>query len=324
MSLSSERLVEMYRRLCGSRMAEQAITDLAKQGVLGGHHSGLGHESIGVAVGMAVRPGDGVQPSHRSGMMLAHARGDYSLREAILSRIGLAPVHTAPRDPGRSRMIMVVGLVASQLPLAVGTAMADRFKRKDSVIVCFFGDGGANEGAIHEGMNLAGARKLPMVFIVENNGFSVSMPVREATAAVDYASRAAGYGMPGVTVDGQDAMAVHEAVQAAVDRARRGEGPSMVEVVVVRWEAHSLGIPDLRSETEMAQAREHDGVAILRRRLIEMGVLGEAQLRAIESECRAEVDAAVAELRSATRPVSGPRALSDADAWRLSYAEAGP
>ena len=310
----------MYRMLCGSRMAEQAITDLAKEGVLGGHHSGLGHESIGVAVGLAVRADDGVQPSHRSGMMLAHARGDYSLREAILSKVGLASAHTAPREPDRSRMVMVVGLVGSQLPLAVGTAMADRRKGKDTVIVCFFGDGGANEGAVHEGMNLAGALRLPMVFVVENNGYSVSMPVGEATAAEDYASRAAGYGMPGVTVDGQDPVAVHEAVHAAVARARRGDGPSLVEAVLLRWEPHSLGIPDTRSEQEMARARERDGVAEFRRALLDGGIATEAEVSAIEAECRAEVEAAVEEVRAAPRLAGAATALSDEDAWNLTYA----
>jgi TPP-dependent pyruvate/acetoin dehydrogenase alpha subunit len=320
MPLDDERLIEMYRLLSGSRMAEQAITDLARQGVIGGHHPGLGHESIGVAVGMAVRPDDGVQPSHRSGMMLAHARGDYSLREAILSRVGLASAHTAPREPGRSRMIMVVGLVGSQLPLAVGAAMADRMRGKDSVIVAFFGDGGANEGAVHEGMNLAGARRLPMVFIVENNGFSVSMPVGEATAAQGYASRGAGYGMPGVSVDGQDPVAIHEVVSAALERARRGEGPSLVEARLLRWEAHSLGIPDTRSPRELVEARRRDGVAELRRTIIEKGIATEAEVRAIEAAGRAEVDAAVEEARNAPRPERITRPLCEADAWRLSYA----
>lgn len=321
MSLDDEQLVAMYRMLCGSRRAEQAITDLAKEGVIGGHHSGLGHESIGVAVGMAVRADDGVQPSHRSGMMLAHARGDYSLREAILSKVGLASAHTAPREPGRSRMLMVVGLVGSQLPLAVGTAMADRIRKKDTVIVCFFGDGGANEGAVHEGMNLAGSHKLPMVFVVENNGFSVSMPVNEATAAENYACRGVGYGMPGALVDGQDPVAIHEVVAAAVDRARRGEGPSLVEAALLRWEPHSLGIPDTRSEEEIARARERDGVAELRRTIVARGIVGEGEVSAIEAECQAEVDAAVEEARSAPRRVESARALNDADAWKLSYAD---
>jgi TPP-dependent pyruvate/acetoin dehydrogenase alpha subunit len=310
----------MYRLLCGSRMAEQAITALAKEGVIRGHHSGLGHESIGVAVGMAVRADDGVQPSHRSGMMLAHARGDYSLREAILSKVGLAPAHTAPREPGRSRMIMVVGLVASQVPLAVGTAMADRIKRKDSVIVSFFGDGGANEGAVHEGMNLAGARRLPMVFIVENNGFSVSLPVNEATAAADYASRAQGYGMPGVLVDGQDPVAIHDAVRAAIERARRGDGPGLVEAALLRWEPHSVGIADTRSAQEMARARERDGVAELRRTILDRRIASDGEVAAIEAGCRAEVDAAVEEVRNAPGRERSSRVMTDADAWSLSYA----
>lgn len=321
MSLDNEQLIAMYEMLCGSRMAEQAITDLAKEGVLGGHHSGLGHESIGVAVGMAVRADDGVQPSHRSGMMLAHARGDYSLREAILSHVGLAPAHTAPREPGRSRMVMVVGLVGSQLPLAVGTAMADRIKKRDTVIVAFFGDGGANEGAVHEAMNLAGSRRLPMVFIVENNGFSVSLPVNEATAAEDYSSRAAGYGMPGVLVDGQDPVVIHQAVQAAVDRARRGYGPCLVEATLLRWEAHSLGIADLRSAQEIAQAREKDGVAKLRRTLVDMHIATEAEVSAIEAACQAEVDGAVDEVRTAPRATQSVTAMSAADAPKLSYAD---
>src|SRR6202008_3903312 len=114
MSLDKEQLVSMYTKLCGSRMAEQAITDLAKEGATAGHHSGMGHESIGVAVGMTVRDDDGVQPSHRSGMMLAHTRGNLSLRDAIAARVGLPPKTNA-----KARTIMVVGLVGSQLPLAV-------------------------------------------------------------------------------------------------------------------------------------------------------------------------------------------------------------
>jgi TPP-dependent pyruvate/acetoin dehydrogenase alpha subunit len=317
MSLDNEQLITMYRKLCGSRMAEQAITDLAKEGVIGGHHSGLGHESIGVAVGMALRTTDGVQPSHRSGMMLAHTRGDYTLREAILSKAGISSTRNTPK----ARTIMVVGLVGSQLPLAVGTAMADRIKKKDAVILCFFGDGGANEGAIHEGINLAGSRHLPMVFIVENNGFSVSTPVNEATAAETYASRAAGYGMPGVLVDGQDPVAVYEAVQAAVERARNGGGPSLVEAKLLRWEGHTTGIRDTRSDEEIAQARKKDGVARLRQTIVQKGILTETEVAAIDRECRAEVEEAIADIRAAPKPEAKFTTLTEADARKLSYAD---
>jgi len=309
----------MYRTLYGSRLAEQAITDLSKEGIIGGHHSGLGHEAIGVAVGMAVRDDDGVQGSHRSGMMLAHARGSYSLREAILSQVGLARSHYLGGE-GRPRTVMAVGLVGSQVPLAVGTAMADRIKKKDTVIVSFFGDGSANEGAVHEAMNFAGSRRLPVVFIVENNGFAISMPMHEATAAEDFASRAAGYGMPGVVVDGHDPIAVLEVVEAAINRARKENGPSLIEARLVRWEAHAQGIADTRSEQELAEARERDGVVKLRGTLISMGITEESAVLAIEAECQAVVNEAIAELRTAPKRERNTTLISPRDAWNITYA----
>ena len=319
MPLDDERLITMYRTLYGARLAEQAITDLSKEGIIGGHHSGLGHEAIGVAVGMAVRDDDGVQGSHRSGMMLAHARGSYTLQEAILSQVGLARSHYLGGE-GRPRTVMAVGLVGSQVPLAVGTAMADRIKKKDTVIVSFFGDGSANEGAVHEAMNFAGSRRLPVVFIVENNGFAISMPMHEATAAEDFASRAAGYGMPGVVVDGHDPIAVHEVVEAAIDRARREHGPSLIEAKLLRWEAHAHGIADTRSEQELAEARERDGVVKLRDTLISMDVTEESAVLALEAECQTEVDEAVAELRTAPKRERSTTLMSPGDAWNITYA----
>ncbi len=319
MALTNEQLVSMYRALVGSRLAEQAITDLTGEGVIRGHHSGLGHEAIGVAVGMAVRPDDGVQGSHRSGMMLAHARGGYSLREAILCQVGLAQSHYAI-VPGRPRTVMAVGLVGSQVPLAVGTAMAERIRHKDTVVISFFGDGAANEGAVHEAMNFAGARHLPIVFIVENNGFAISMPVAEATAAEDFAARAAGYGMPGVVVDGHDPVAVYEVVEAAVRRARRGEGPSLIEARLLRWEPHAHGIPDTRDEEQKASARRRDGVAALRETLISTGVLSEDDAHSIESSCRDEVDTAVAEARAAPQAKRATTPLSQEEAFEITYA----
>jgi TPP-dependent pyruvate/acetoin dehydrogenase alpha subunit len=323
MAEDAARLREMYRALVGSRLAEQAITDLNKQGVLRGHHSGLGHEAIGVGVGFAVRADDCVQMSHRSGMMLAHARGGYSLREAVLSQFGRAPSAYA-QLPGRPRVLTIVGLVGTWVPMSVGIAMADRLRGKDTVTVTFFGDGAANEGAVHEAMNLAGARRLPIVFVVENNGFAVSMPVEEATAAEDFASRAAGYGMPGVLVDGHDALAVLEVAEQAVARARRGEGPSLIEARIERWEAHAHGIRDLRSEAEMEAARRRDGVRRLRDQLVERGMLGEADAREIERACQAEVDAAVAEARGKGFEPPEIRPFTVQDAWRQSYAGPAP
>ncbi len=319
MALDQERLVAMYRALVGSRTAEQAITELNKKGVLRGHHSGLGHEAIGVGVGFALRPDDCVQMSHRSGMMLAHARGGYSLREAVLSQFGRAP-SCFGQIPGRPRTLTIVGLVGTWVPMSVGVAMADRLRGKDTVTVTFFGDGAANEGAVHEAMNLAGAKRLPIVFVIENNGFAVSMPTHEATAAQDFASRATGYGMPGVLVDGHDAIAVYEVAEQAIARARRGQGPSLIEVQITRWEPHASGISDLRTEAELLEAHAKDGVRVLREALIGSGALTEAQAEVIATDCQREVEAAIEEGRSAGFDLAEPAPFDASDAWRRTYA----
>jgi len=309
----------MYRALAGSRKAEDEITELNKSGVLRGHHSGLGHEAIGVGVGFAVRPDDCVQMSHRSGMMLAHARGGYGLKDAVLSQFGRARSHYSQIEGG-PRVLSIVGLVGTWVPMSVGVAMADRFRGSDAVTVTFFGDGAANEGAVHEAMNLAGSRHLPIVFVIENNGFAVSMPTSEATAAEDFASRAAGYGMPGVSVDGNDALAVHEVTEQAVARARAGRGPTLVEARITRWEPHAHGIADLRSPEDMSEARKADGVQMLRAALIERGILSEDAARAIESEIDAEVAAAVKEGQAATSTPQEPQPMSAEAAAALTYA----
>jgi TPP-dependent pyruvate/acetoin dehydrogenase alpha subunit len=319
MTLDSDLLISMYRSLAGTRIAEQAITDLARRGVLPGHHSGLGHESIGVGVGMAMQSGDCAQMSHRSGMMLAHARGGYSLREAILAKFGRAPSCFGQLS-GRPRTLTVVGLVGTWVPMSVGVAMADQFRGAGTVTVTFFGDGAANEGAVHEAMNLAGARRLPIVFFIENNGFGVSLPVGEATATRSLASRSIGYGMPGQVVDGQDPVKIYTAAARALHRARDGLGPSVVELRLKRWEPHAEGLKDLRSAQELAAAREHDGVSRLRASVRRTRVLTEARLRAIEAQCRAEVDTAVADALQAGLNSHEPAPYDADEARRLAYA----
>jgi acetoin:2,6-dichlorophenolindophenol oxidoreductase subunit alpha len=319
MSSNEVPLAALYPPLVGSRMAEQAITDLARRGVLPLHHSGMGHEAIGVGVGAAMQPQDCAQLSHRSGMMLAHARGACTLREAILAKFGRAPNCFAQIE-GRARTLLNVGLVGSGIPMAVGVAMADRLRSKDAVTVAFFGDGAANEGAVHEAMNLAGARSLPIVFIVENNGMAISMRGSESTAASTLAARAAGYGMPGHTVDGQDVVAVYQAGTDALLRARSGDGPTLLETRIERWESHAVGFADLRSADEIAAARAQDGVARLRDRLTASGAASESELIAVEARCRREVDDAVEEAVRLGFDIAEPPPYTSADARRLTLA----
>jgi TPP-dependent pyruvate/acetoin dehydrogenase alpha subunit len=300
----------MYQFLIGTRMAEQALIDMARRRILAGHHSGLGHESIGVGVGMAVRLTDCVQLSHRSGMMLDHARGGRTLREAILAKLGLGVRLTSDAP----RTLPSVGLVGSGVPMAVGVAMADVLRGRDCATVTFFGDGASNEGAVHEAMNLAGARRLPVLFMLENNGIAVSTRTSESTAADNLFDRARGYGMPGYPVDGQDPVAAFKMTRRALGRARAGQGPTLLEFRMARWEPHAEGLPDVRSEIEIAAARSADGISALRAQLLLSGAITEEALDEIESACRAEIDAAVAEVpREAARAdVPAPLALDDA------------
>ena len=309
----------MYRALSGSRHAEQAITELAHRGTLPGHHSGLNHEAIGVGVGLALRPDDCAQMSHRSGTTLAHTRGGFTLRDAIRSRFGLAPsCHAAL--PGRPRTLPIVGLVGTWVPMSVGVAMADKLRKKGTVTVTFFGDGAANEGAVHEAMNLAGARRLPIVFLLENNGMAVSLSSRESSAAETLVSRAVGYGMPGTRVDGHDPLQVYGAAAEAVAKARSGEGPSLIEAVVSRWEGHAVGIRDTRSTAEVSLARSRDALRETREQLLRDNVITAAEADRVDAECRSEVALAIAEcLREPRGPLATAWAIDAAEAEALTF-----
>ena len=319
MILDHEQALRVYRALSGSRRAEQAITDLAKAGSIPGHHSGLGHECIGVAVGSALSADDCALLSHRSGMMLQHARGAYPLRDAILACFGRARSFYGPA-PGRPRTLPAIGLVGSALPMAVGIALSDQMRHRATVTIAFFGDGTANEGAVHEALNLAGTRRAPIVFVLENNALAISMPVASATAATELVSRAAGYGLPGVAVEGQDVEATYDAAVRALQRARAGLGPSLLEARLERWEPHAHGLPDLRSPERLQQVRARDGVALFRSSLIARGIATDAELDELDRRLDEEVAAAIAEARRLGLDQTEPAPYDEATAAALAYA----
>ena len=321
----------LHRAVVTGRLVERAVTGLAAAGIGGGHHSALGQEALAVGIAAALGPDDAVQPTHRSRLQLALARSACGPGDAIRAQAGGGTkIYSSWRD--RPATIGIVGLVGSQVPMAVGVAWADQLRGRPRVTVICFGDGAANEGAVHESLNLAAARRLPVVFVVENNGLSVSTPIVDSTGAVALARRADGYGMPGWTVAGHDAVEVRDVVAAAVARARAGHGPALVEALVPRWEAHATGLAELRDDAELARVRAVDGVATVRAHLVAAGA-GPAEVAAVEDAVAAEVDAAVADVRrvspstaaAADSPGSAaPDRLSDAEAWRLSYAAAEP
>jgi acetoin:2,6-dichlorophenolindophenol oxidoreductase subunit alpha len=186
-------------------------------------------------------------------------------------------------------------IVGSGIPLAAGAALGAKMQGTDRVCLCFFGDGASNEGAFHEGINLAAVWKLPAIFLCENNMYAVSTPASATVAVKDIADRAKAYDIPGVVVDGQDAIAVYEVVSAAVKRARAGQGPSLIEAKTYRYLEHSIGMRagKYRSEEEINEWKKRDPIVLMRGDLIRNRVAGEQEVTEIEAEVRMEVERAV-------------------------------
>jgi TPP-dependent pyruvate/acetoin dehydrogenase alpha subunit len=186
------------------------------------------------------------------------------------------------------------GIVGAPIPLATGAALSAKLKKKSHVVVCFFGDGAVNSGSFHEAVNLGAVWNLPVVYVCENNLYATEMAFRRATKNTSVASRAAAYGMLGVEVDGQDVVAVHEAAQAAIQRARQDAGPTLIECTTYRYVGHHEGDPgtDYRTREEVQQWKQRDAVKIARKRLLDSGV-HENDIQAADQEIERLIDEAV-------------------------------
>jgi pyruvate dehydrogenase E1 component alpha subunit len=300
---------EMLRRMWLIRAFDEAAARLVSLGeIAGAIHLTTGQEGEVVGACMALEERDYVTGNHRGhghpiakgaapGPLMAELMG----KETGVCRGRGGSMHVA--DPAVNNLAGSA-ILGSGLPLAVGFALAAQVKGEDRVSLVFFGEGASSEGATHEAMNLASIWRLPVVFLCENNGYQVTVSARDSLSVADVASRAQGYGMPGAVVDGQDAIAVRETVSAAVERARRGGGPSLVEAKTYRFSEHAenLPIPPYRDEAEVEAWRARDPIPLLRDRLVAAGVLAEADAAAIEAGARAEIDQAVAFARESPWP----------------------
>jgi len=269
-----ERL-EIYRRASLARRFETRVEQLAKAGEIPATlHLGAGQEVAQVAALAALRDDDPMLYGHR-GSAYWIARGvpldvilcDIAYRDGASNRGKGGPMHVV--DVARG-VLGETGTLGGNLVIGTGVAYAEKYLGTGRVCIVFFGDGTANRGQFHEACNFAAVAKLPVIFFCENNGFGLSMPSRASSAVQDLAVRAAGYGMPGVVVDGSDAAAVHAAVGEAAQRARAGDGPTLVEAKVVRIGAHFLGDREAyRSAADRDLARARDPLAVLRSSLDE-------------------------------------------------------
>ncbi|MGH3311729.1 MAG: pyruvate dehydrogenase (acetyl-transferring) E1 component subunit alpha [Streptomyces sp.] len=275
--LDGELLRELYGQLVRGRRYNEQATALTKQGRLAVYPSSTGQEAAQVAAALALREQDWLFPSYRD-TLAAVARGLDPV--AVLSLLR-GDWHSG-YDSRAARVAPLSTPLATQLPHAVGLAHAARLKGDDVVALAMVGDGGTSEGDFHEALNFAAVWQAPVVFLVQNNGFAISVPLAKQTAAPTLAHKAVGYGMPGRLVDGNDVATTHEVLTDAVERARAGDGPSLVEAVTYRIDAHTNAddATRYRESAEVAAWREHDPVALLERELRERGLLDGAGKRA--------------------------------------------
>ncbi|WBL37112.1 thiamine pyrophosphate-dependent dehydrogenase E1 component subunit alpha [Tepidiforma flava] len=317
MPLSAETLRDLHRRMLRIRLFEEEAGRLSEAGrIPGALHLYVGEEAVAAGVAAHLGPGDQVTSTHRGHGHLVAVGGDF--RQMFAELFGRATgycrgkggsMHIADMDLG---MLGANGIVGGGPPIAVGAAFSNKYRKTQNVTACFFGDGASNEGSFHEAANMAGLYRLPLIFVCENNGFGEFTRQDRHQAIRDIADRAAGYGFPGIVVDGMDAVAVYEAAGEAIARARRGEGPTLLECKTYRFFDH-VGVRGMgvvyRSDDEVRAWRERDPITLLERRLAELGILDEAGAAAVREAIQAEVREAVAFAEAS--PFPDPAALTE-------------
>lgn len=242
--LSNQSRLELYYYMRLTRECDKATLRLYKQGkIVGGAYTGNGNEATAVGSAFALETHDYIFPLHRD--LGAHLVKGQSLRNIFLQLLGRANSLTGGRDGTAHyadpslKIYGNVSHLAAMIPIAVGVALASRMRKEHAVVMSYIGDGGSSLGEFHEGMNMAAVMKLPFVLIIENNQYAYSTPTSKQFAAQRLSDRALGYGVPGITIDGTDVLKVYEACRKAVDRARMGEGPSLIETITMRMHGHS-------------------------------------------------------------------------------------
>ena len=301
-------LLSMYAGMLRVRLFEERVRELFAGGRIPGFlHTSVGQEAVAVGACAALRPDDYVLSTHRGHGHLVAKGGSlgglmaelYGKANGICHGKG-GTMHIADASVG---YLGANGVLASGCVLAPGVGLSIRHRKSGQVVLTFFGDGAANRGPFHEGVNLAALWKLPVVFLCENNRWASTTAGALSAAGGSIARRAAGYGIPGDSVDGNDVLAVHDAVSRAVARARAGEGPSLVEAHTIRWVGHFEGDPQAyRGKDEVAEGRRTDPIARLEQTLRARALLDDAGARRIRDGITAEIDAAVAHAEASPLP----------------------
>ena len=291
-----DQKLELYRWMRLNRTVEEKLVNLYRQGkVVGGLYRSLGQEATSVGAAYALRRGDVLGPLIRnlgSVLVMGYTTGEvfasFLARESSPSR-GHEGIHHFGR-PERG-IVSPISMLGSLIPVMAGVALGARMRGQNVVAMTYIGDGGTSTGPFHEGLNFASVLKLPLVVVAENNGWAYSTPIRKQMAARSLADRAAAYGIPGETVDGNDVLAVYGAARRAVDRARAGDGPTLLEAVTYRMKGHAEHdhqhyVP----AEELAAWAARDPIAAFSRRLVDAGDATPSELQAIDAAIVAEIE----------------------------------
>ncbi len=309
MKLDAEVLERLYATMVRIRRFDEKTVELFNAGLVKGTaHSYVGQEAVAAGACATLRPDDYIVGNHRGhGHCIAKgARVDRMMAELMGRETGYCrglggSMHIAALD---LNILGCNGIVAAGVPIGAGAALAAKLRKTDRVALAFFGDGGANQGVVHEAMNLAAVWSLPIVLLCENNQYALSTASERTTAGAGIAARAAGYGFPGVRVDGNDAIAVYEAVRTAVERARAGRGPTLVEAVTYRWGGHSMraNLPEYRTKDEELEWMARDPIARLETRVVDENLVPPTRLKELREAVEVELDQAVTFATASAEP----------------------
>ena len=299
---SKEQLMSFYETMIRIRRFEEETFEFYKQGLMAGlAHLYIGEEAIATGVCAALKEDDYIGSTHRGhGHLVARgADTDRLMAEILGKKTGYSngkggSMHIMAMDKG---ILGANGIVGGEIPIATGAAYSAKYRGTDQVAVSFMGDSATNEGTFHESLNMAAAWDLPCIYVIENNLYGISVDIRDVTNTPDLAVRAQAYNIPGIVVDGMDVIAVYEVAKEAIERARKGEGPTLIECKTYRWQGHHVGDPALyrkrKSETEKEDWMKKCPIENLKKEVLEAGIATAEEFAAVEVAVEEEIQAAV-------------------------------
>lgn len=307
-NMSKGNLLGMFRRMLEIRLFEEKVFELYGQNLVPGTiHLYAGEEAVAVGVCSALKKSDYITSTHRGhghciakGADLKRTMAEILGKETGYCKGKGGSMHIADFSVG---ILGATAVVGAGLPIAVGAGLSAQLRKTDQVTACFFGEGASNQGTFHESLNLASAWKLPLVFVCENNLYAMGTRQSRIMAVENVADRASAYGIPGVVVDGNDVLKVYEAMETAVDRARKGEGPTLIECKTYRHKGHSRVDPaKYRPKEEVDEWLGKDPIRRFKEQLLSSEAASETEIRQIEVEVAAEIEDAVKFAKESSYP----------------------